>query len=66
LGTIDPVTHRNDCVQVVELDLPADFAVALLLNSSNFSKSCLPGLAQNEFPFIGFLGIAHTVPPTQS
>ena len=46
LGTVDPVTHRNDGVQVVELDFPANLAVALALNSPIFSESCLPP----EFP----------------
>ena len=40
LGAVDPVPHRNDGIQVVELDLPADLAAALDLNSPDFPESC--------------------------
>ena len=43
LGAVDPVTHRNDGVQVVELDLPADLAVALAVELSGFSGELPPG-----------------------
>ena len=40
LNAVHPVADRDDGVQVVELDLAGNVAVALSLNSSNFSKSC--------------------------
>jgi hypothetical protein len=40
------MVDRDNGVQVVELDFPADLPATLLLNSPNFPESCLAG----QFP----------------
>jgi len=37
---IDPVTHRYDGVQIIELNIPGNFTFALSLNYPEFPNSC--------------------------